>query len=128
MGVERVEIVEEDLGYLEYRIVHEDGSNGSTSLTIRELDYGHHMAYQLRGENLPPGTKIAELFFYPHSETSLRNVGVASRVLDYILKDTAERQIGVVFGEITNLTIKNFCHKKGFKGNYGPHCYTLLEI
>jgi len=41
--------------YLEYRVIHEDDSEGFASLTVRELE-GHHLAYQLREEPLPQGT------------------------------------------------------------------------
>ncbi len=125
--MERIELLDQsEEDYLEYRVIHEDGSEGSASLTIRELEGTHHMAYQVRDENLPLGSRIAELFLYPHSETSLRRTGVASRVLDYILKDASGRDIKVVFCEMTNLDIKSFCQAKGFKGNYSPHCYIVI--
>ncbi len=127
--MERIELSDESQeDYLEYKIIHDDGSEGSASLTIRDLYDGspHFMAYQLRNETLPDNAKVAELFLYPHSETSSKRTGVASRVLDHILKDAAERKIKVVFCEITNLDIRNFCQAKGFKGNYEPHCYVVV--
>jgi len=124
--MERIELSDESQeDYLEYIVIHEDGSRGSASLTIRELGESH-MVYQLREESLPNNTRIAELFLYPHSATSLRRTGVASRVLDYILKDAREKEIKVIFCEITNLDIRRFCQNKGFKGNYSPHCYIVI--
>ena len=49
-----------------------------------------------------------------------------ARVLDYILKDAREKEIKVIFCEITNLDIRRFCQNKGFKGNYSPHCYIVI--
>lgn len=124
--MERIELLdgsEED--YLEYRVIHEDGTEGSADLRVRELGESH-MAYNLRNEGLPNDAKIAELFLYPHSETSSRRTGVASRVLDYVLKDAAERNIKLVFAECTNLTARGFFQKKGFKGGYDPHCYIVI--
>ncbi len=57
----------------------------------------------IRDENLPPGSRVAELFLYPHSKTSPRRAGVGSRVLDYILKDALENDVRVVFAECTTL-------------------------
>ncbi len=123
--MERIELSDEQEDYLEYRVIHEDGSEGSADLRVRELRESH-MAYSLRDEGLPEDAKIAELFFYPHTETSSRRTGVASRVLDYILKDAKERDIKLVFAECTNLTAGSFFQKKGFKGNYQPHCYIVV--
>src|SRR3989344_5141960 len=104
--MERIELSDEsEEDYLEYIVIHEDGSRGSASLTIRELGESH-MIYQLREESLPNNTRIAELFLYPHSATSLRRTSVASRVLDYILMAARERDIKIVFCEMTNLDIK----------------------
>lgn len=124
--MERIELLdgsEED--YLEYRVIHEDGTEGSADLRVRELGESH-MVNNLRDESLPNDAKIAELFLYPHSETSSRRTGVASRVLDYVLKDAAERNIKLVFAECTNLTARSFFQKKGFKGGYDPHCYIVI--
>lgn len=111
--------------YLEYRVIHKDGTEGSADLRVRELGESH-MVYNLRDEGLPNDIKIAELFFYPHSQTSSERNGVGSRVLDHILKDAAERNIKLVFAECTNLTARSFFQKKGFKGNYQPHCYIVV--
>lgn len=125
--MERIELSDEsDEDYLEYRVIHKDGSKSFVSLRLSELDETHHMAYQLRGEVLPMGSRIAELFLYPHSETSSRRKGVGSRVLDYILEDAADRDIKLVFCEVTNQVAKSFFHKKLFKGGYNPHCYIVV--
>ncbi len=66
--MERIELFDESQeDYLEYRVIHEDGSEGYASLTIRDLYDGspHFMAYQLRNETLPDNAKVAELFLYP---------------------------------------------------------------
>ena len=125
--MERIELsAESEEDYLEYRVIHDDGSEGSASLRLSQLDATHYMAYHLKVEALPVGSTIAELFLYPHSETSLRRTGVASRVLDHVLRDAGERGIKVVTGEITNEEIRKFCQAKGFRGNYSPHCYLLI--
>ncbi len=111
--------------YLEYRVLHEDGSEGVADLRIRELR-DSHMAYQLRDEGPPADAKIAELFFYPHSKTSAERKGVGSRVLDYILKDAKEREIKLIFAECTTLAARNFFRKKGFKGDYVSHCHFVV--
>lgn len=115
---------EED--YLEYRVIHEDGSEGGASLRLSDLDDTHTMGYQVRGENLPKWARVAELFLYPHSKSSTERNGVGSRVLDYVLKDAAERNIKLVFAECTTLAARSFFQKRGFKGDYAPHCYTLV--
>ena len=125
--MERIELsAESEEDYLEYRVIHDDGSEGSASLRLSQLDATHYMNYHLNGEDLPIGSTIAELFLYPHSETSPRRTGVASRVLDYVLRDAGERGIKVVTCEITNKDIQQFCRAKGFRGNYSPHCYLLI--
>ncbi len=115
----------EEESYLEYRVIHDDGSEGSADLRIRELS-DSYIRHELREEGLPDNTKVAEFFFYPHSQTSQRRTGVASRVLDYILEDARRRDVKVVFCEVTNTAMKGFCESKGFRGNYAPHCYVLI--
>ncbi len=116
---------EDCLEYVEYRVIHEDGTEGSADLRIRELRESP-LAYNLRDEGLPNDALIAELFLYPHSKTSSERTGVGSRTLGYILKDAAERNIRLVFAECTSLAARSFFQKKGFKGNYAPHCYVVL--
>ncbi len=121
--IELLDTSQED--YLEYRVIHEDGSEGFADLRVRELSESY-MRYTLRDVGLTDDSKIAELFFYPHSNTSLERSGIGSIVLDYILKDAAERNVSLVFAECTTLTAKSFFQKRGFEVNHSPHCYVLI--
>jgi len=125
--IKRIEVSDdEDKDYVEYTVIHKDGSKGLADLRIMELGEGHHMAYQLKGEGLPNGTKIAEMFFYPHSETSSRRTGAASRVLDYIVKDARKRDVKVIFCEPHGSAIRGFCQARGLKDTDIDHCYLVI--
>ena len=116
MATERSEIF--------YR-AHEDDSEGGASLRITELDASYHIGCIVRDENIPLGSKVAELFFYPHSKTSSQRRGVGSEVLDLILQEVQSKGIKVVYGEVTNTIAEKFFRKSGFKGSYQPHCYRV---
>ncbi len=126
MGI-RVEISNEDEGYIEYLVIHEDGSIGSADLRIMDFDKGHHMERVLRTHNIHHGYLIAETFFYPHSATSNRRCGIGSQVLDYILSDAKARGVCVVYAQPTNVIAINFFRKKGFRHDQNAHWYHLLN-
>lgn len=126
MTIKNIEtITDED--YVEYIFTHKDDSTGSASLTIRELDSTHHITYIIRDEHIPYGFKVAELFFYPNSETSGERKGVGSLALDFIINDAQERGIKVVYVEVTNVAAQQFFQKKGFKGNLEPYGYVVIS-
>ena len=66
MSIKRIETITDEEDYVEYLITHNDKSIGSASLTIRVLDYNHHINHTIRNESIPLDAKVAELFFYPN--------------------------------------------------------------
>jgi len=127
MGVKRIETIADDEDYVEYIIFHDDGTTGGADLRLTELGRYHHMTHQLRDENIPDGSKVAETFVYPHSETSVQRQGVGSQVLDHIVMDARSRGVRVLYAETTNLAAEGLFRKNGFKGNYSPHCYLVIN-
>src|SRR3989344_6539875 len=121
MSIENIEIIEspDNANYVEYVVTHDDGSRGYTDLRIMELDEDHHM-HRLLNKGLPSGSKIAEIFFYPHSSTTQHGQGVGSRVLDAVLNDAQERGVRAVYSQVTNTIAERFFRKRGF-----DKCYEL---
>ncbi|MBI4158915.1 GNAT family N-acetyltransferase [Candidatus Woesearchaeota archaeon] len=112
--------------YVEYEVTHDDGSRGSADLRIMELDRNHHMRLLLDG-GLPSGSKIAEIFFYPHSSTTQHRQGIGSQVLDTILNDVQKRRIRAVYCEVTNTIAEGFFRKMGFDRGYDSHYYKIIS-
>lgn len=129
MSIRRIEVVDRPKGeddYIEYNIVHEDGSTGGADLRIMDLDENHHM-HLLLDRGLPSGSRIAEMFFYPHSDTTQQRQGIGKQVLDTILKDAQDRGIRAVYVEVTDTKAKRFFRKMGFEGNLEPHGYKVIS-
>ncbi len=131
MGIKIIEPYTEDPDYgVEYTVIHEDCSIGCATLRITELNPDHHLVLNnvLQGENVPMDSRVAELHFYPHSETSPRRKGLGSKALDFILTDAKKRGIRVVYAEVRDTkVVMPFFRKAGFKGNYAPNCYFVLS-
>lgn len=108
----RIEKDVKDELYVEYLVIHPDGSTGIADLRIMDLDEGHHMGHILREHNIPYRSLIAETFLYPHSSTSNQRCGIGSQVLDYILLDAKARNVHAVYAQPTNITAINFLKKK----------------
>ena len=129
MSIKSIELVEhgEDVeNYLEYEVTHNNGSIGIVDLRIMELDEFHHMRLLL-DKGLSSGSKIAELFFYPHSNTTQQRQGVGSQVLDTILNNARDREIRAVYIEATNTIAERFFRKMGFEICYGTHYYKVIS-
>ena len=107
----------DDKSYIDFRVIHDDGSEGGVDLRVMELEEGHHMEFHLQDEEIPLNSKVAETFFYPHSKTSLRRKGIGSKVLSFVLDKAKKEGIKVVYGETTDINVLSFFHKNGFKGD-----------
>ncbi|RJQ15851.1 hypothetical protein C4573_06895 [Candidatus Woesearchaeota archaeon] len=121
-------LTEDDLEaeYVDYKIIHDDGSHGSADLRIMELEQSHFMAYGLLAAGVPLGSKVAETFFYPHSETSTRLHGIGSQALDFVLEDARKRDIKAVYAQTASKGVEEFFQKNGFSRKHMDHVYIVL--
>ncbi len=128
MSIKKIEITEspDDENYVEYEVIHNNGTRGGADLRIMELDKTHHMR-KLLDKGLPSGSKIAETFFYPHGNGTQSSQGIGSAVLEFIIKDAQERGIRAIYADVTNTIAESFFHKNGFDILYGRHYYRILS-
>lgn len=123
----KINVSNEDEGYIEYLVTHGDGSTGSADLRIMELDRGHHMEDVLKNHNIPYGALIAETFLYPHSSTSIHRLGIGSQVLEYVVLDAKARNVRAIYAQPNNLRSEEFFKKKDFKLGKHSNWYLLLD-
>ena len=118
MSTERIEIIANGIvvneDFVNYRVVHEDGSTGEANLSIED---GRHILPIIGDDSIPLHSKIAELFFEPHSETSVQRQGVGSRVLEFIIKDAQTRRIKLIYAQPMTTSAEHFFAKHKFKGD-----------
>jgi GNAT superfamily N-acetyltransferase len=96
--------------YIEYHIYHEDGSAGSFDLRICGL-VDSYMSREFVAEGLRSDAKVAETFFYPHSDTSQMGKGIGSQVMEFLLSDARRRGIHAVYGDVRDTKSQRFFEK-----------------